>query len=151
MIWEQFSSSFILNFSSRLHIDITRMNNSDGEFFLHCSVLVITRKCRVRLAKPTCQGSTGGWRLYVHPVRIWILLACEQALCLGKKITRKGKGRGERAFSLFPLPSSPLDQRPVHRLGFYEIHRHWPNTVNMMSKLRRFGFLSMKLNWLRLC
>ena len=32
-----------------------------------------------------------------------ILVACEQALCLGKK-------------SLFPLPSSPLDQRPVHRL-----------------------------------
>ena len=24
-------------------------------------------------------------------------LACEQALCLGKKIARKGKGRGERA------------------------------------------------------
>ena len=32
-----------------------------------------------------------------------ILVACKQALCLGKK-------------SLFPLPSSPLDQRPVHRL-----------------------------------
>ena len=28
---------------------------------------------------------------------------------------REGKG-GERAFSLFPLSSSPLDQRPVHRL-----------------------------------
>ena len=25
------------------------------------------------------------------------VLACEQALCLGKKIARKGKGRGERA------------------------------------------------------
>ena len=24
-------------------------------------------------------------------------LACDQALCLGKKIARKGKGRGERA------------------------------------------------------
>ena len=43
-------------------------------------------------------------------------IVCEQALCLGKKIARKGKGRGERAFSLFPLPNSPLDQRPVHRL-----------------------------------
>ena len=31
------------------------------------------------------------------------LIACEQALCLGKKIARKG---------------SLLDQRPVHRLGF---------------------------------
>ena len=30
---------------------------------------------------------------------------------------RKGKvGWGGEAFSLFPLPSSPLDQRPVHRL-----------------------------------
>ena len=26
-----------------------------------------------------------------------VQLACEQALCLGKKIVRKGKGRGERA------------------------------------------------------
>ena len=44
-------------------------------------------------------------------------IACEQALCLGKKITRKGKGKvGREAFSLFPLPSSPLDQRPVDRL-----------------------------------
>ena len=48
-------------------------------------------------------------------------LACEQALCLGKKVQGKGRARGggeggERAFSLFPLPSSPLDQRPVHRL-----------------------------------
>ena len=39
-------------------------------------------------------------------------IACEQALCLGKKIARKGRGRGERGFSLFPLPCSPLDQRP---------------------------------------
>ena len=37
-------------------------------------------------------------------------LACEQALCLGKKSEeREGKG-------LFQLPSSPLDQRPVYRL-----------------------------------
>ena len=40
-------------------------------------------------------------------------IACEQALCLGKKIARKGKGREG---GLFPLPNSPLDQRPVHRL-----------------------------------
>ena len=46
------------------------------------------------------------------------LIACEQSLCLGKKIARKGKGRegGREPFSLFPLPNSPLDQRPVHRL-----------------------------------
>ena len=31
-------------------------------------------------------------------------VACEQALCLGKNS------------KLFPLPSSTLDQRPVHRL-----------------------------------
>ena len=31
---------------------------------------------------------------------------CEQALCLEKKIARKGKG-----------PNSPLDERPVHRLS----------------------------------
>ena len=37
-------------------------------------------------------------------------LVCEQALCLGEKSKeREGKG-------LFHLPSSPLDQRPVHRL-----------------------------------
>ena len=44
-----------------------------------------------------------------------LVLACKQALCLGKKIARKGKGKG--GVSLFPLPSSPLDQRPVHRLN----------------------------------
>ena len=33
-------------------------------------------------------------------------VACEQALCLEKKMARKGKG-----------PSSPLDKRPVHRLS----------------------------------
>ena len=44
----------------------------------------------------------------------FFLLACEQALCLGKKIARKGKGNG----ALFPLPSFPLDQRPVHRPFF---------------------------------
>ena len=37
-------------------------------------------------------------------------VACEQALCLRKKkIARRGKGKGEEAFSLFPLPSSQLD------------------------------------------
>ena len=45
-----------------------------------------------------------------------VTIACEQALCLGKKMARKVKGKGGReAFSLFPLPT-PLDQRPVHRL-----------------------------------
>ena len=29
--------------------------------------------------------------------KVYCKLACEQALCLGKKIARKGKGRGERA------------------------------------------------------
>ena len=37
-------------------------------------------------------------------------IACEQALCLGKKIARKGKG------------NSLLDQRPVHRLGKTPLH-----------------------------
>ena len=49
-------------------------------------------------------------------------VACVNRLS-GKKIVRKGKGtgrgggelRGEQAFSLFPLPSTPLEQRPVHR------------------------------------
>ena len=41
---------------------------------------------------------------------VYIVLTCEQALCLGKKVARKGKGK------LFPLPNSLLDQRPVHRL-----------------------------------
>ena len=36
-------------------------------------------------------------------------VACEQALRLGKKIARRGKERGKEAFSLFPLPSFPLD------------------------------------------
>ena len=36
-----------------------------------------------------------------------VTLACEQALCLGKIIAMKWKGKGW---------SSPLDQRPVHRL-----------------------------------
>ena len=31
---------------------------------------------------------------------------------------REGKG-GREPFSLFPLPSSPLDQRPVHGLFFF--------------------------------
>ena len=47
--------------------------------------------------------SYGGFLVPLHHaagVVNW--LACEQALCLGKKIARKG--------------NSPLDQRPVHRL-----------------------------------
>ena len=37
----------------------------------------------------------------------------------GKKSEEKeGKG-GREPFSLFPLPSSPLDQRPVHGLFFF--------------------------------
>ena len=44
-------------------------------------------------------------------------VACEQALCLREKKSRgEGRERGKEAFSLFPLPSSPLDWRPVHRL-----------------------------------
>ena len=43
-------------------------------------------------------------------------VACEQALCLGKKWRGEGRERGKEAFSLFPLPSSPLDSGPVHRL-----------------------------------
>ena len=50
-----------------------------------------------------------------------IFVACEQALCLGKKNSEEregsgggGGGGGEFRFSL--SPSSPLDQRPVHRL-----------------------------------
>ena len=40
-------------------------------------------------------------------------IACEQALCLGKKNSKESEGkRGE----LFPLSSFPLDQRPVHSL-----------------------------------
>ena len=44
-------------------------------------------------------------------------VACEQALCLGKKNReeRDARERGKEAFSLFPLPSSPLDWRLVHR------------------------------------
>ena len=52
------------------------------------------------------------WPGFKSRRHMWVELACEQALCLGKKIARKGKGRG-----VFPLPNSPLDQRPVHRLG----------------------------------
>ena len=33
-------------------------------------------------------------------------VACEQALCLGKKIARKGKGRGEN--NAFPSPLFPV-------------------------------------------
>ena len=47
-------------------------------------------------------------------------LSVQQALCFGEKIVREGKGvrgGGGEAFSLFPLPSSPRDQRPVHRLA----------------------------------
>ena len=40
-------------------------------------------------------------------------VASEQALCLGKKIARKIP-RSTKG----PLPSFPLDQRPVHRLTF---------------------------------
>ena len=45
---------------------------------------------------------------------------CEQALWEKNSKEREGNGggggAGEQAFSLFPLPSTPLDQRPVHRL-----------------------------------
>ena len=43
-------------------------------------------------------------------------VACEQASVRGKKIARRGKGKGKEGFSLFLLLSSPLDWRPVHRL-----------------------------------
>ena len=51
----------------------------------------------------------------------WLSSSLWTGSLFGKKSARKGKGKGgggggERAFSLFPLPSSPLDQRPVHRL-----------------------------------
>ena len=43
--------------------------------------------------------------LTVFQSSFFFLLACEQALCLGGKIARIGKGKG----ALFPLPSFPLD------------------------------------------
>ena len=46
------------------------------------------------------------------------LVACEQALCLGKKIARKG--------------NSPLDQRPVHRL------EGWGTVVHQKGVLMNF-------------
>ena len=53
-------------------------------------------------------------------IRRFFLLACEQALCLGKKNSEEREGKGGREpFSLFPLPSSPLDQRPVHGPFFF--------------------------------
>ena len=36
-------------------------------------------------------------------------VACEQALRLGKKSRGEGRERGKEAFSLFLLPSSPLN------------------------------------------
>ena len=76
-----------------------------------------------------------------------ILVACEQALCLGKK-------------SLFPLPSSPLDQRPVHRLisswhSCFKIshseHFECVVTVVVVYLVSRwvcfFGALSCGWNW----
>ena len=37
-------------------------------------------------------------------------VACEQALCLGKKIARRGNGKGKKeGYSLFSLLSSPLN------------------------------------------
>ena len=50
---------------------------------------------------------TPALRCLVHISTGALCVTCEQALCLGKKIARKGK-----------VPSSPLDQRPVHRLHF---------------------------------
>ena len=42
---------------------------------------------------------------------------CEQALWEKNSKEREGNGGGGgQAFSLFPLPSAPLDQKPVHRL-----------------------------------
>ena len=34
-------------------------------------------------------------------------VACEQALCLGKKIARRGKGKRERGLFAFPSPQFP--------------------------------------------
>ena len=47
------------------------------------------------LASACPNGKPYKW-FSLHPV-VAVLIACEQALCLGKKIARKGKGMGERA------------------------------------------------------
>ena len=75
------------------------------------------------------------------------LLACEQAVCLGKKIARKGKGkRGGEGGSLFSLPSSPLDQRPVHRLAIYESENLSDSSLHHILESENFRYPFSKKN-----
>ena len=48
-----------------------------------------------------------------------------------------------QAFSLFPLPSSPLDQRPVHRLLF---NRH-ANRKCSNPEIRKTGNAEIRIIW----
>ena len=50
---------------------------------------------------------------------------------------REGKG-GRGAFSLFPLPSSPLDQRPVHRLWRSKQNNKTKNIYSTNCPIFRF-------------
>ena len=74
------------------------------------------------------------------------ILACEQALCLGKNSKeREGKGGkgGREAFSLFPLPT-PLNQRPVHRLVTFKIQGFvWEKTY-LSCNLRKWKDFNKK-------
>ena len=59
-------------------------------------------------------------------------IACEQALCLGKKIARKGKGRGERLFRF----SLSLDPRSTKGLFTGYLQRdHWSGIPSTQCKL----------------
>ena len=80
-----------------IHFLLSRINKLDRDF-LYWKILSLVGPLRSHVTSVLEREQRWGasW------VRS-ILVACEQALCLGKK-------------SLFPLPSSPLDQRPVHRL-----------------------------------
>ena len=84
------------NFSSRV-INIVLHSQELCEILLNSAQFIETVTSTVT--------STGRLLLVSYFACKACILACEQALCLGKKI----------AFSLFPLPTS-LDQRPVHRL-----------------------------------
>ena len=56
----------------------------------------------------------------------------------GEKNSKEREGKGGReAFSLFPLPSSPLDQRPVHRLLLATLAR---KLVKLDSAVVSMGF-----------
>ena len=83
------------------------------------------------------------------------ILACEQALCLGKNSKeREGKGGGGRereAFSLFPLPT-PLNQRPVHRLVTFKIQGFvWGKTYRFCNLRKWKDFIKKQLTLLKMC